>query len=54
MGGIRGVGSLFIPFWRAYGYEELIHHDKVSLDAFRLRDESLEESDNLPDPDVIA
>ena len=24
------------------------------LDIFRLRDESLEDSDNLPDPDVLA
>ena len=28
--------------------------DKVSLDIFWLRDESLEDSDNLPPPDVIA
>ena len=27
---------------------------KASLDIFWLRDESLEESDNLPDPDVLA
>ena len=40
--------------WRAYGYDELIARDKVSLDLFWLRDESLEDSANLPDPDVIA
>ena len=40
--------------WRAYDYEELINRDKASLDIFWLRDESLEESDNLPDPDVLA
>jgi len=34
--------------------EKLINRDKASLDSFRLRDESLEESDNLPDPDVLA
>jgi len=28
--------------------------DKASLDIFWLHDESLEESDNLPDPDVLA
>ena len=28
--------------------------DKVSLDIFWLRDESLEESANLPEPDLIA
>jgi type I restriction enzyme M protein len=40
--------------WRAYEYEELTNRDKASLDIFWLRDESLEESDNLPDPDVLA
>ena len=40
--------------WRAYAYDELINRDKASLDIFWLRDESLEESDNLPDPDVLA
>ena len=28
--------------------------DKASLDIFWLKDESLEDSENLPDPDVIA
>ena len=28
--------------------------DKVNLDIFWLKDESLEDSANLPDPDVIA
>jgi len=32
----------------------VFNRDKVSLDIFRLRDESLEESDNLPDLDVVA
>ena len=40
--------------WRAYDYEELINRDKASLDIFWLRDESLEDSENLPDPDIIA
>ena len=40
--------------WRPYDYDELINRDKASLDIFWLRDESLEESDNLPDPDVLA
>ncbi|OGQ81952.1 MAG: hypothetical protein A3F90_13090 [Deltaproteobacteria bacterium RIFCSPLOWO2_12_FULL_60_19] len=39
---------------RAYVHEELINRDKASLDIFWLRDESLEDSDNLPDPDVLA
>ncbi len=40
--------------WRANDYEELIKRDKASLDIFWLRDESLNESDNLPYPDVLA
>ncbi len=40
--------------WRAYPYEELLQRDKVSLDIFWLKDESLEDSANLPAPDVIA
>lgn len=40
--------------WRAYDYEELIKRDKISLDIFWLKDESLSDSDNLPAPDVIA
>ncbi|HKZ68932.1 MAG TPA: class I SAM-dependent DNA methyltransferase [Anaerolineales bacterium] len=40
--------------WRAFAYDELIARDKVNLDIFWLRDESLEESANLPDPDVLA
>ncbi|HUI26910.1 MAG TPA: N-6 DNA methylase, partial [Candidatus Kryptonia bacterium] len=40
--------------WRAFGYDELLQRDKVSLDIFWLKDESLESSENLPDPDVIA
>ncbi len=40
--------------WRAYTYDALIQRDKASLDIFWLRDEALEESANLPDPDVIA
>ena len=40
--------------WRMFTYEELIASDKVNLDIFWLRDESLEDSANLPDPDVLA
>ena len=40
--------------WRAYSYDELMGRDKVNLDIFWLRDESLEDSANLPDPDVLA
>ena len=40
--------------FKRYAYDELIARDKVSLDLFWLRDESLEDADNLPPPDVIA
>ena len=40
--------------WRAYDYKDLITRDKASLDIFWLKDESLSESENLPDPDVLA
>ena len=40
--------------WRSYPYEELIQRDKCSLDIFWLKDESLEASENLPEPDIIA
>ena len=40
--------------WRAFTYEELLRRDKLSLDLFWLKDESLEGSENLPEPDVLA
>ena len=40
--------------WRPYSYGEIIGCDKVSLDLFWLRDESLEDSADLPEPHVLA
>jgi len=40
--------------WRAFDYEELLKRDKLNLDIFWLRDKSLEDSENLPEPDVLA
>ena len=40
--------------FKRFPYEELLQRDKVSLDLIWLRDESLEDSDNLPPPEVIA
>ena len=40
--------------WRAFGYEELVKRDKVNLDIVWLKDRSLEDSDDLPEPDVLA
>ena len=35
-------------------YDELVARDKASLDIFWLKDDSLEDSANLPTADVIA
>ena len=40
--------------WRCFTYDELMARDKVNLDIFWLRDESLEDSANLPNPAVLA
>jgi type I restriction enzyme M protein len=40
--------------FHAFAYDDLVKRDKANLDIFWLRDESLEDSANLPDPDVIA
>ena len=40
--------------FKSFTYEELIKRDKINLDIFWLKDESLEDSANLPDPDVLA
>ncbi len=40
--------------WRSYTYEDIVARDKASLDIFWLRDESLEDSANLPDPHILA
>jgi len=40
--------------FKVFNYEEIIQRDKVSLDIFWLKDESLEDSENLPDPDILA
>lgn len=40
--------------FRAFGYGDLMQWDKVSLDIFWLKDESLEDTENLPPPDVLA
>ena len=40
--------------WRSYSYDEIMARDKTSLDIFWLKDQSLTDLDNLPDPDVLA
>lgn len=40
--------------WRKFSYEEILARDKTSLDITWLKDKSLADLDNLPDPDVLA
>ena len=40
--------------FHAFACDDLVKRDKANLDIFWLRDESLEDSANLPSPDVIA
>ncbi|HIO91651.1 MAG TPA: SAM-dependent DNA methyltransferase, partial [Leucothrix mucor] len=40
--------------WRKFSYEEIITRDKTNLDIFWLKDKSLTDLDNLPEPDVLA
>ena len=40
--------------WRKFTYKEITKRDKTSLDIFWLKDKSLTDLDNLPEPDVLA
>ncbi len=40
--------------WRGYSYEEIRARDKTSLDISWLKDKSLTDLDNLPEPDDLA
>ncbi len=40
--------------WRKFTHAELVARDKTSLDLFWLKDDSLADLDNLPEPDVLA
>jgi type I restriction enzyme M protein len=39
--------------FRKFSYDELTRRDKTNLDIFWLRDENLEDAENLPEPDVL-
>ena len=40
--------------FKSFTYDELTKRDKVNLDIFWLKDDALEESANLPAPEIIA
>jgi len=39
--------------FKYYKYKELVARDKASLDVFWLKDDSLDNLDNLPPPDIL-
>lgn len=40
--------------WRRFSVDDILKRDKTSLDIFWIKDKSLADLDNLPDPDVLA
>jgi len=40
--------------WRKFTYDEIVSRDKTSLDIFWLKDKSLSDLDNLPEPEELA
>lgn len=40
--------------WRKFSYNDIVSRDKTNLDIFWLKDKSLADLDNLPDPDILA
>lgn len=40
--------------WRKFSIDDILKRDKTSLDIFWIKDKSLADLDNLPDPDVLA
>ncbi len=40
--------------WKKYTYKEIIERDKTNLDIFWIKDKSLTDLENLPDPDILA
>jgi type I restriction enzyme M protein len=57
-GGTRPTGNrhnrVETERFKSFTYDELMKRDKVNLDIFWLKDEALEESANLPAPEIIA
>lgn len=40
--------------WRRFNVKDILERDKTSLDLFWIKDKSLADMDNLPDPDELA
>ena len=46
--------STLLLLFRKFGYDEIIARDKTNLNIFWLKDKSLADLDNLPDPNILA
>jgi type I restriction enzyme M protein len=40
--------------WRSYTYDEIINREKTSLDIFWIKDLSIVDLENIPEPEIIA
>ena len=40
--------------FKSFNFDDLVKRNRANLDIFWLKDESMEDSENLPPPDVIA
>ena len=40
--------------FKSYSYDDIMKRDKTSLDIFWLKDESLDDLENLPEPEILA
>ena len=51
---VADVHLVSLERWKPFTYDVLIARDKTNLDIFWLKDDSLEDTENLPAPDVLA
>jgi hypothetical protein len=49
-----GLKTGLVDGFKCFEYDELIQRDKTSLDIFWLKDESVEDSANIPAQEVLA
>lgn len=47
-------GRIETERFKCFNYEDILKRDKTNLDIFWLKDESLDDLDKLPEPDIIA
>ena len=52
--GLKPAGMTSDGRWRSFTYDEIIARDKTNLDIFWMKDDTLEDTDNLPAPAVLA